>query len=130
MRKFAAVVKHEYKKVVLKWSFLIATLLLPLLAVVFSVVPMIIFAMKGEPTRIAVASAGSKTSTAVNASRRAQVAASRAAGHETAAAIKAKDLAVKLVNNVIANFTAAISGRDIQRVTARVGNVGTRVFIS
>ena len=55
MRKFAAVVKHEYKKVVLKWSFLIATLLLPLLAVVFSVVPMIIFAMKGEPTRIAVA---------------------------------------------------------------------------
>ena len=54
MRKFLAVVKHEYKKVVLKWSFLIGTLLLPTLAVVFTFVPMIIFSMKGEPTRIAV----------------------------------------------------------------------------
>lgn len=54
MRKFLAVVKHEYKKVVLKWSFLIGTLLLPTLAVVFSVVPMIIFSLKGEPSRIAI----------------------------------------------------------------------------
>lgn len=54
MRKFLAVVKHEYKKVVLKWSFLIGTLLLPTLAVVFTFVPMIIFSLKGEPTRIAV----------------------------------------------------------------------------
>lgn len=54
MRKFLAVVKHEYKKVVLKWSFLIGTLLLPALAVLFTFVPMIIFSMKGEPTRIAV----------------------------------------------------------------------------
>jgi ABC-2 type transport system permease protein len=52
--KFLAVVKHEYKKVVLKWSFLIGTLLLPLLAVVFTFIPMLIFSIKGEPTRIAV----------------------------------------------------------------------------
>lgn len=54
MRKFLAVVKHEYKKVVLKWSFLIGTLMLPLLAGVFTLVPMIIFSLKGAPTRIAV----------------------------------------------------------------------------
>lgn len=55
MRKFLAVVKHEYKKVVLKWSFLIGTLLLPFLALVFTFVPMIIFSLRGEPTRIAIA---------------------------------------------------------------------------
>ncbi len=55
MRKFLAVVRHEYKKVVLKWSFVIGTLLLPFLAACFAVVPMIIFSFKGEPTRIAVA---------------------------------------------------------------------------
>lgn len=54
MRKFLAVVKHEYKKVVFKWSFLIATLLLPFLAACFAVVPAIIFSLKGEPTRIVV----------------------------------------------------------------------------
>ena len=54
MNKFLAVVKHEYKKVVLKWSFLIGTLLLPVMAVVFSVVPALIFSIKGEPTRIAI----------------------------------------------------------------------------
>jgi ABC-type Na+ efflux pump, permease component len=58
MRKFIAVVKHEYKKVVLKWSFLIGTLMLPVLAVVFSVVPALIFSIKGEPTRIAIADPG------------------------------------------------------------------------
>ena len=54
MTKFLAVVKHEYKKVVLKWSFLIGTLLLPMLAVGFAVVPAIIFSLKGDPTRIVV----------------------------------------------------------------------------
>jgi ABC-2 type transport system permease protein len=54
MKKFLAVVKHEYKKVVFKWSFLIATLLLPFLAACFAVVPAIIFSLKGEPTRIVV----------------------------------------------------------------------------
>ena len=54
MKKFLAVVKHEYKKVVLKWSFLIGTLLLPFLAACFAVVPAIIFSLKGEATRIIV----------------------------------------------------------------------------
>lgn len=54
MRKFLAVVKHEYKKVVLKWSFVLATLLMPLLAIGFTLVPVILFSLKGEPTRIAV----------------------------------------------------------------------------
>lgn len=54
MQKFLAVVKHEYKKVVVKWSFLIATLMLPVLAGVFSIIPAIIFSIKSEPTRIAV----------------------------------------------------------------------------
>ncbi|MCU1290255.1 MAG: putative transporter [Acidobacteria bacterium] len=54
MRKFLAVVKHEYKKIVLKWAFLIGTLLFPVIAAGFAVVPAIIFSIKGEPTRIAI----------------------------------------------------------------------------
>lgn len=54
MRKFLAVVKHEYKKIVLKWTFLIGTLLFPLLGLGFAIVPAIIFSMKGEPTRVVV----------------------------------------------------------------------------
>ncbi len=54
MRKFLAVVKHEYKKIVFKWTFLLGTLLLPLLALIFSFVPLILFSIKGEPTRIVV----------------------------------------------------------------------------
>ena len=54
MQKFLAIVKHEYRKVVLKWSFLIATLLLPFLAACFAVVPALIFSIKTGPTRIAV----------------------------------------------------------------------------
>ena len=55
MHKFLAVVRHEFKKIVLKWSFLIGTLLFPLLAAVFAIIPLIIFSLRGEPTRIAVA---------------------------------------------------------------------------
>ncbi len=54
MRKFLAVVKHEYKKIVVKWTFLLGTLLLPLIAACFAVVPALIFSIKGEPTRIAI----------------------------------------------------------------------------
>lgn len=54
MKKFLAIVKHEYKKIVLKWSFLLGTLLFPVIAAGFAVVPAIIFSIKGEPTRIAV----------------------------------------------------------------------------
>jgi ABC-2 type transport system permease protein len=54
MQKFLAVVRHEYKKIVLKWTFLIGTLLFPLLGIGFAIVPAIIFSMKGEATRIVV----------------------------------------------------------------------------
>jgi ABC-2 type transport system permease protein len=54
MLKFLAVVKHEYKKIVVKWSFLIGTLLFPVLGLGFAVVPAIIFSLKGEQTRIVV----------------------------------------------------------------------------
>lgn len=60
MKKFFAVVKHEYKKVVLKWSFLIGTLLMPFLAGCLAVVPALIFSIKGEPTRIVVIDPGGK----------------------------------------------------------------------
>jgi ABC-2 type transport system permease protein len=54
MRKFLAVVKHEYKKLVFKWTFLIGTLLFPVIAAMFMVVPALIFSIKSEPMRIAV----------------------------------------------------------------------------
>ncbi|HEY8563097.1 MAG TPA: ABC transporter permease [Pyrinomonadaceae bacterium] len=60
MRKFLAVVKHEYRKIVLKWTFLLGTLLFPVLAAGFAVVPAIIFSIKGEPTRIAVVDSSGK----------------------------------------------------------------------
>lgn len=54
MSKFIAVVKHEYKKVVFKWAFLVGTLLFPLIIAGFAFVPAIIFSIKGEPTRMVV----------------------------------------------------------------------------
>ena len=54
MKKFLAVVKHEYKKIVLKWAFLITTLMLPFLGAMFAVVPALIFSIKGEASRIVV----------------------------------------------------------------------------
>ena len=54
MRKFLAIVKHEYKKIVFTWAFLIGTLLPPLLASMFAIVPAMIFSIKGEPPRISV----------------------------------------------------------------------------
>jgi ABC-2 type transport system permease protein len=54
MRKFLAVVKHEYKKIVFKWTFLLATLLFPFIGAMFAIVPAIIFSLKGEATRIAL----------------------------------------------------------------------------
>jgi len=54
MRKFWAVVRHEYRKIVLKWTFLIGTLLFPVLGLGFAVVPALIFSLKGDPTRLVV----------------------------------------------------------------------------
>ncbi|MEZ5425215.1 MAG: ABC transporter permease [Pyrinomonadaceae bacterium] len=52
--KFFAVVRHEYKKIVLRWAFLIGTFLLPVMVGVFTFVPALIFSIQGEPTRIAI----------------------------------------------------------------------------
>ena len=60
MKKFLAVVKHEYKKIVLKWSFLLATLLFPLLAAGFAIVPALIFSIKGEAARIVIVDPSNK----------------------------------------------------------------------
>jgi ABC-2 type transport system permease protein len=65
MRKFLAVVKHEYKKLVFKWTFLIGTLLFPLIAAMFAIVPAIIFSIKGEPTRIAIVDPGGKVASRI-----------------------------------------------------------------
>ncbi len=54
MRKFLAVVRHEYKKVVYKWTFLLGTLLFPIIGACFAIIPAIIFSIKGEPTRIVI----------------------------------------------------------------------------
>lgn len=62
MRKFLAVVKHEYKKIVYKWTFLLGTLLFPILGLGFAVVPAIIFSLKGEATRIVIVDPANKIS--------------------------------------------------------------------
>lgn len=54
MRKFLAIVRREYKKVVFTWAFLIGTLGAPLLASMFAIVPMVIFSIKGDAPRISV----------------------------------------------------------------------------
>jgi ABC-2 type transport system permease protein len=54
MKKFLAVVKHEYKKIVLKWTFLLATFLFPVLGAASIVVPTLLFSIKSEPTRLVV----------------------------------------------------------------------------
>ena len=63
MKKFLAVVKHEYKKIVLKWTFLLGTLMLPLMAGIFSLVPALIFSIKGEPARIVIFDQSGKVGT-------------------------------------------------------------------
>ena len=54
MKKFLAIVKHEYKKIVYKWTFVLGTLLFPVIGACFSIVPAIIFSMKGEAIRLIV----------------------------------------------------------------------------
>jgi ABC-2 type transport system permease protein len=54
MHKFLAVVRHEYKKIVLRWTFLIGTFLFPVFIAILGSVPALIFSLKGEPTRIAI----------------------------------------------------------------------------
>ncbi|NJM53922.1 MAG: hypothetical protein HC846_11370 [Blastocatellia bacterium] len=48
MDKFWAVLKREYKKIVWTWTFIISTLLAPILLIGISVVPMFIFPSKAN----------------------------------------------------------------------------------
>jgi ABC-2 type transport system permease protein len=61
MSRFFAVVKHEYKKVVLRWAFVISTLLFPVLAACFAFVPAIIFSLQSEPSRIVIVDESGKS---------------------------------------------------------------------
>lgn len=54
MRKFLAVVKREYLKIVWSLTFIISTLLAPILMALIGVLPMALMTMKGEPVRLAV----------------------------------------------------------------------------
>ncbi|HXF42892.1 MAG TPA: ABC transporter permease, partial [Pyrinomonadaceae bacterium] len=54
MNKLFAIINYEYRKIVLRWSFLIGTFLVPLLGAFFAVVPALIFSIRGEMTRILV----------------------------------------------------------------------------
>ncbi len=60
MRKFLAVVKHEYKKIVVKWTFLLGTVLFPVMMACFALVPALIFSIKGEPTRLVIVDPSNK----------------------------------------------------------------------
>jgi ABC-2 type transport system permease protein len=63
MRKFLAVVKREYLKLVWSKTFIIGTLAAPLLSTIFAVVPALMFSIEGEATRIAVIDQSGKLST-------------------------------------------------------------------
>ncbi len=54
MRKFLAVTKREYKKVVFSRTFLVGTLLAPVIAAMFAVVPALIISVKSDVQRIAI----------------------------------------------------------------------------
>ena len=54
MRKFLAVMKREYFKVVWAKAFLVTTFLAPLLMLAFSFLPMLMFSIKGDAVRLAV----------------------------------------------------------------------------
>lgn len=60
MQKFLAVLRREYKKVVFTWTFLITTFLMPLISACFVLVPMLIFSIDGDQTRIAIADKNGK----------------------------------------------------------------------
>lgn len=111
MRKFLAVVKHEYKKVVLRWSFLIGTLLLPFLAACFAVVPALIFSIQGEPTRIAIVDPSGKITARIK---------------ENLSAEKMTERASKAAADSMKNFDAS---QDERMKTGTQQFVDTFVFV-
>ncbi len=54
MRKFLAVTKREYLKVVWTKTFIISTVLAPVFMTLVSVLPMIMFTLKGDPVRLVI----------------------------------------------------------------------------
>ena len=89
MRKFLAVVKHEYKKIVLRWTFLIGTFLFPVFIAIVGSVPAIIFSIKGEPTRIVIVDPTGKLAPRIEANLSPEKIAARA---EKAAKDSVRDL--------------------------------------
>jgi ABC-2 type transport system permease protein len=62
MRKLRAIIKREYWKIVWTWAFIISTLIAPLLLIGISVVPMLMFSIKGKPTRLILVDQSGKIS--------------------------------------------------------------------
>jgi ABC-2 type transport system permease protein len=68
MRKFLAVVKREYTKLVWAKTFIIGTLLAPLMSIGFMVVPALMFSIEGDAVRVAVVDQSGKLFTPISAS--------------------------------------------------------------
>ncbi len=60
MNKFFAVLIHEYKKMVFAWTFLITTLLMPLIIGLLAFISFLIFSAEGDVTRIVIADLNGK----------------------------------------------------------------------
>lgn len=54
MRKFFAVFKREYFKIVKSWSFLLGTLLVPIIASMFAIIPALLFSLNGDAVRLII----------------------------------------------------------------------------
>jgi ABC-2 type transport system permease protein len=54
MRKFLAVVKREYLKLFWTKTFVIGTLLAPIMGIAFTVVPALLFSIEGDATKVAI----------------------------------------------------------------------------
>ena len=67
MRKFLAVVKREYLKLVWAKAFIVGTLLAPLMSIGFMVVPALIFSIEGEALRVGVVDQSGKMFAPVSA---------------------------------------------------------------
>ncbi|HEX8198834.1 MAG TPA: ABC transporter permease [Pyrinomonadaceae bacterium] len=68
MRKFLAVVKREYLKLVWAKTFIIGTLLAPLMSIGFMVVPALIFSIEGDAVRVGIVDQSGKLFTPISAS--------------------------------------------------------------
>lgn len=68
MNKFLAIVRREYLKIVWSWTFLIATLLAPVILVCFAFVPMLIFSIRGDAVKLAIVDQSEQLATHVQTS--------------------------------------------------------------